>query len=94
MMSIWMASGSYRKNENISVYLDPKDPRKVATRDGFVSEDRLIEVPYLLAALGVFVVIVLLIALARRRRQPARFRSSVLPVRSSNGEIPPVSRTP
>jgi hypothetical protein len=74
LMSLWTADGSYRMDETTDVYIDPTDPHCVAMADGFISEDRLVVVPYALCASSTVLFIFLAIGLARRRK---RTRSAI-----------------
>jgi uncharacterized protein DUF3592 len=72
LMSITTASGSFRKGQTIDIYVDRSDPGMAATADRFVSEDRLVEIPYALIALAIILFIFLIVGLIRRRGPATR----------------------
>lgn len=64
--------GGYRQGQHVELFIDPADPAKVTTRDGFSSEDWLNQLPALFWTLGTVVLLLVGAAivghLIRRRR--------------------------
>jgi hypothetical protein len=69
LMSL-ITSGSYAKGDPVVLYVDPTDPAKVTTADGFASEGWQMEVPVPVVGLGgILVVCPLLVWLRDRWRR-------------------------
>jgi hypothetical protein len=56
------ATGRYAAGDRVTLYVDPADPAKVTTRDGFASEGYLSQGPVITVAVGAGLLLVLLVA--------------------------------
>ncbi|MGC4806055.1 DUF3592 domain-containing protein [Micromonospora sp. DT233] len=60
--------GRRRAGEELTVYVDPDDPAKAATADGYATEDLLLQLPILLGVAGGLAIVAALVWIKTGRR--------------------------